>query len=154
VHFGLTLSEHWCLLTLLSALVVGLVIWTAYAVYSGQNIAIQTLAAKFRQFDLALKDYGPEASAGRTQLGQDIAKTIEQIWNREQAASEFTARNFASAIDNLHHREEYLRSLNPSTDAQKQALAAAAQTLIRLVRRVYRCHSRSKALFRIRSCLW
>jgi hypothetical protein len=117
------------LLTLLSALVLGLVIWTAYGVYSGQNIAIQTLAAKFMQFDLALKDYGPEASAGRAQLRQDIAKTIDQIWNREQDAPEFTARNFAAAIDNLRHREEYLRSLNPSTDAQKQALAAAAQTV-------------------------
>ena len=34
------------LLTLLSALVLGLLIWTAYSVYSGQNIAVQTLAAK------------------------------------------------------------------------------------------------------------
>ncbi len=31
------------LLTLLSALVLGLLIWTAYGVYAGQNIAIQTL---------------------------------------------------------------------------------------------------------------
>ena len=38
-------------------------------------------------------------------------------------------RNFATAIDNLRQREEYLRSLNPSMDAQKQALAAAAQTV-------------------------
>ena len=34
------------LLTLLSALVLGLLIWTAYGVYSGQNLAVQTLAAK------------------------------------------------------------------------------------------------------------
>ena len=33
------------LLTLLSALVLGLLIWTAYGVYSGQNLAVQTLAA-------------------------------------------------------------------------------------------------------------
>ena len=37
------------LLTLLSALVLGLLIWTAYGVYAGQNIAIQTLAAKVLQ---------------------------------------------------------------------------------------------------------
>ena len=30
------------LLTLLSALVLGLLIWTAYGVYSGQNLAVQT----------------------------------------------------------------------------------------------------------------
>src|SRR5271157_5811473 len=42
------------LFTLLSALVLGLLIWTAYGVYSGQNVAIQTLAAKVLQLDLAL----------------------------------------------------------------------------------------------------
>ena len=46
------------LLTLLSALVLGLLIWTAYGVYAGQNVAIQTLAAKVLQLDLALADYG------------------------------------------------------------------------------------------------
>jgi hypothetical protein len=51
------------LLTLLSALVLGLLIWTAYGVYAGQNTAIQTLATKVLQFDLALKDYGPDATA-------------------------------------------------------------------------------------------
>ena len=35
--------------TLLSALVLGLLIWTAYGVYAGQNTAIQTLAAKVLQ---------------------------------------------------------------------------------------------------------
>jgi len=45
------------LLTLLSALTMGLLIWTAYGVYAGQNTAIQTLAAKVLQLDLALADY-------------------------------------------------------------------------------------------------
>ena len=56
------------LLTLLSALVLGLLIWTAHGVYSGQNTAIQTLAAKVLQLDLALSDYGPEAKDVRVQL--------------------------------------------------------------------------------------
>ncbi|MGC2833918.1 MAG: hypothetical protein WA238_06985, partial [Methylocella sp.] len=37
------------LLTLLCALVSGLLIWTAYGVYAGQNVAIQTLASKVLQ---------------------------------------------------------------------------------------------------------
>ena len=37
----------------------------AYGVYAGQNIAIQTLASKVLQLDLALADYGPEANAER-----------------------------------------------------------------------------------------
>ena len=51
------------LLTLFSALVLGLLIWTAFSVYSGQNLAIQR-AAKAMQLDLALTDYGSEAVAG------------------------------------------------------------------------------------------
>ncbi len=77
------------LLTLLSALVLGLMIWTAYGVYSGQNIAIQTLAAKILQLDFALTDYGPEASAGRAQLRQDLANTITRTWSDKQGGSEF-----------------------------------------------------------------
>ncbi len=49
------------LLTLLSALVLGLLIWTAYGVYAGQNAAVQGLAAKVLHFDMALADYGPGA---------------------------------------------------------------------------------------------
>jgi hypothetical protein len=48
------------LLTLLCALVTGLLVWTAYGVYSGQNMAIQTLASKVLQLDLELADYGPK----------------------------------------------------------------------------------------------
>ncbi len=117
------------LLTLLSALVLGLLIWTAFGVYSGQNLAVQTLAAKFLQLDLALADYGPEATAGRAYLRQDLAKTVEAIWNADLNDGEFAAHNFAAAIENLRHREEFLKSWNPSTDEQTRALAAARQTV-------------------------
>ena len=66
------------LLTLLSALVLGLLIWTAYGVYAGQNVAIQTLAAKVLQLDLALADYGPEAQDARAQLRQGLGKRSEE----------------------------------------------------------------------------
>ncbi len=117
------------LLTLLSALVLGLLIWTAYGVYSGQNVAVQTLAAKIFQLDLALADYGPEAAAGRAQLRQDLAKTIDRVWNANQSDSEFGAHNFAAAIESLRHKEGYLKSLEPSTDEQRRALASATQTI-------------------------
>jgi hypothetical protein len=113
------------LLTLLSALVMGLLIWTAYGVYSGQNLAIQTLAAKVLQYDLALVDYGPEAKDLRLQARQTLANTIEQVWNANENDNEFAAHNFAAAIKSLRNRDEALDKLTPSTDQQKQALAAA-----------------------------
>src|SRR5208282_6871215 len=60
------------LVTLLSALVLGLLIWTAYGVYAGQNAAIQTLAAKVLQLDLALADYGPEALSERVSIRESL----------------------------------------------------------------------------------
>jgi hypothetical protein len=54
------------LLTLLCALVSGLLIWTAYGVYSGQNLQIQALASKVMQLDFALADYGPERQQFRS----------------------------------------------------------------------------------------
>ena len=113
----------------MSALVLGLLIWTAYGVYSGQNVAVQILAAKILQLDLALADYGPEAAAGRAQLRQDLAKTIERVWNANEGDSEVAANNFAAAIESLRHKEGYLKSLEPSTDEQRQALASATQTI-------------------------
>jgi hypothetical protein len=117
------------LLTLLSALVLGLLIWTAYGVYSGQNLAVQTLAAKVMQLDLALADYGPDATPLRAQVRQNLAKTIDQIWGANESDADFVANNFAAAVQSLRSREAALAGLHPSTDAQKQALAAAMSTV-------------------------
>ena len=117
------------LLTLLSALVLGLLIWTAYGVYSGQSIAVQTLAAKLLLLDRALVDYGSDADAGRAQLKQDLRGTIKDIWQSDQGAEQFAAHNFTDANDNLRRKQSYLESLTPATDNQKQALAAAMQTI-------------------------
>ena len=113
------------LLTLLCALVTGLLIWTAYGVYSGQNTQIQTLASKIMQLDFALSDYGPEANPARAQLRAALAKSIDQVWGASESDSDFAAETFGSAIQNMRARDKVLAGLHPSTDEQKQALAAA-----------------------------
>ncbi|HZZ24259.1 MAG TPA: hypothetical protein VFE60_17485, partial [Roseiarcus sp.] len=115
-------------LTLLCALVTGLLIWTAYGVYSGQNMAIENLASKVMQLDLALSDYGPETNPARAKLRDALAKTIDQIWGASESDSNFAANNFASAIQNARAREKALEALHQSTDDQKQALAVATST--------------------------
>ncbi len=113
------------LLTLLCALVTGLLIWTAYGVYSGQNTQIQSLASKVMQLDLALSDYGPEANPARAQLRDALGKTIDQVWSANESDSNFAAETFASALQTMRAREKVLQGLHPSNDEQKQALAAA-----------------------------
>jgi hypothetical protein len=116
------------LLTLLSALTMGLLIWTAYGVYAGQNTAIQSLAAKFLQLDLALNDYGPEAKDLRLQLHDGLAKTINTFWGADRSAVNFAANNFEEAMHNMAARDHALDALQPSTAAQTQALAVARAT--------------------------
>src|SRR5208283_471452 len=77
------------LLTLLSALTLGLLIWTAYGVYAGQNMAVQGLAAKVLQLDLALSDYGPDAIPARKQLRDGLGKTIDETWAADQSDANF-----------------------------------------------------------------
>ncbi len=113
------------LLTLLSALVLGLLIWTGYGVYAGQNAAVQGLAAKVLQLDLALSDYGPDAIPARKQLRDGLGKTIDEVWAADQTDANFAANNFAAAIRNLRDREGEFAKLRPATDAQTQALASA-----------------------------
>ena len=113
------------LLTLLSALTMGLLIWTAYGVYAGQNVAIQTLAAKVLQLDLALEDYGPEANPDRANLRKALAKAIDDVWGRRESDKDFIAENFAAAVKILRREAGDLANLHPSTDTQKHALAVA-----------------------------
>jgi hypothetical protein len=117
------------LFTLLAALVLGLLIWTAYGVYAGQNVAIQTLAAKVLQLDLALSDYGPGANDARALLRKSLGKTIDEVWGSNESDASFVANNFAAAIHNGRSRDAFLAALHPSTDAQTQALAAAKATV-------------------------
>jgi hypothetical protein len=109
------------LLTLLSALVLGLLIWTAYGVYASQNTAIQNLAAKAMQFDLALADYGPETRGLRLQLGDGLSKTI--VWGANVSNGNFIAENFSAAIRNLHDRRAALDKLHPTNDDQTSTTA-------------------------------
>ena len=117
------------LLTLLCALVTGLLIWTAYGVYAGQNIAIQTLASKALQLDLALEDYGPDAKPERLALRDRLGKTIDQVWGSQESDANFAANNFAVAVHMMRDPEKDLERLQPSTDEQRQALAAAKSAI-------------------------
>jgi hypothetical protein len=113
------------LITLLSALVMGLLVWTAYGVYSGQETAIRTLSANVLQLDLALSDYGEDARPERANLRDSIRKTIDEVWDADQSDKNFAANNLAAAVRNFRDRDAELTSLHPTTDAQKHALANA-----------------------------
>ncbi len=50
--------------TLLLALVLGLLIWTTYGAFIAQNTESQSLGPLIMRLDFALEQYGPEAARG------------------------------------------------------------------------------------------
>jgi hypothetical protein len=60
------------LLSLLLALVLGLLIWTSFGVYNTQPTELQTIAARALEFDLEMRQYGPEADRSRELLRNDL----------------------------------------------------------------------------------
>jgi hypothetical protein len=109
------------LLTLLLALVLGLLIWTAYGVFSTQQVGLQTIAARALEFDLEMRQYGPEADQGRAILRRDLVWAIEQFWgddNSHAAAYDASLKAMADLMN-------FFNGLKPTTPAQTELLAAA-----------------------------
>ena len=119
------------LLTLLLALVLGLLIWTAFGVYAAQKTGLQSLESSALQYDQALSEYGPEAGPGRAMLKDQAIRTRRQFWAGAAAAnaagSSEARENALVSLTNLHERSAFLDTLQPTTDLQKRLLEAARQ---------------------------
>jgi hypothetical protein len=68
------------LITLLLALVLGLLIWTAFSVFTTQQAEAQSLGPMILELDLALEKYGPETSAGREHLREGLVRSRERFF--------------------------------------------------------------------------
>ena len=139
------------LLTLLSALVLGLLIWTAYGVYSGQNVAIQTLAAKVPATRSRARRLRAGRDAHARQVRQKLGKTIDEVWGANESDADFVANNFAAAVQSLRNREAALEAFIPRRTPKSRRSPPRCRLSIRSVRRDCRCRSRSPTRFPIRS---
>ncbi len=117
------------LMTLLLALVLGLLIWTAYGVYSTQRAAVQTLAISGLKFDEALQAYGPEAAEGRKILRDGLKSAIAEIWGSDDDENA-VIHKFDDARAYLKASMAYLDTLQGELDQQKAGKAEATQAAI------------------------
>ena len=109
------------LLTLLLALVLGLLIWTAYGVFSTQQTELQTIAARALEFDLEMRQYGPEGDKAREILRRDLVWAHEQFWGDETSQSEA----YDASVKAMSDMSSYFDSLKPATPAQTHLLDEA-----------------------------
>ena len=108
-------------LTLLLALVLGLLIWTAYGVFNTQQTELQTIAARALEFDLEMRQYGREADRGRELLRLDLVWANEQFWGEETSRADA----YDASYKTMGNLNEFFDSLEPKTPAQMRLLAAA-----------------------------
>jgi hypothetical protein len=109
------------LVTLLLALVLGLLIFTAFSVFTTQQVEAQSLGPVVIELDLALEQYGPEATLGRAGLRAALARSRARFFG-EHGPQAYT---FEETSATLHGLNSYFDSLERSTEAQLQLLTSA-----------------------------
>ena len=108
-------------LTLLLVLVNGLLIWTAYGVFSTQQTELQTLTARALEFDLEMRQFGPAADEARSILRTDLVWAHEQFWGDDTSR----AAAFDASYKAMGSLNRFLDGLEAKTPAQTNLLAAA-----------------------------
>jgi len=111
------------LLGLLLALVLGTLVGASYTLYATQKSELETLDARILQLDAALEAYGPEAEPGRQGLRRAVRQTYDKIWGARTA--DLTDLNVKTVVEGSKLLDQFLLSLTPKTDTQKQMLANA-----------------------------
>ena len=111
------------LLGLLLALVLGTLVGSAYSLYALEKSEVETLSARSLQLDSALEAFGPEGQPGRDGLRKAIIQSYNRIWGHETA--DVSGMDVKAVVAGGRILDQFLASLTPKTDAQKQALANA-----------------------------
>ena len=84
---------------------------------------MEILAARALQLDAALEAYGPEAEPGREGLRKGIKNSFNAIWGG--ATADPKELDVKTVVAQSKVLDQFLLSLTPKTDAQKQVLATA-----------------------------
>ena len=111
------------LVSLLLALVLGTLIGVSFAYFSTQKTELEGFSAQILRLDQALAQYGPETKPARDKLKTGIVKGYKTFWGGGE-----TDPNLLSAavpLASAQAMSDFLATLQPKTDAQKQALATA-----------------------------
>ena len=113
------------LVTLLLALVLGLLIWTSYGVFATQVSEAQSLAPAVIALDFALEQYGPQATPGRRLLKAGVLRARERFFGKGGAGGKFLTDQQSRA--DMLEMNAFFSSLEPQTDDQRDRVATAKQ---------------------------
>jgi hypothetical protein len=108
---------------LLLALVLGLLVFTAFSVFTTQQSEAFSLAPVIVEIDLALERYGPEAAQGRANLRGALERSRARFFgDAKQGPQPFTLEQMRAIFQG---QNSYFDSLTPTTETQRSLLATA-----------------------------
>jgi hypothetical protein len=111
------------LVTLLLALVLGLLVFTAFSVYTTQQSEAQSLGPVVIELDVLLEQYGPEAIRGRVGLREALGRSRRRFFGDARRGPE--AHTFEETRATMHWMNTYFDSLEPPTERQRQLVTSA-----------------------------
>ncbi len=111
------------LVTLLLALVLGLLVFTAFSVFTTQQSEAQSLGPVVIELDVILEQYGPEAIRGRVGLREALGRSRRRFFGDARHGPE--AHTFEETRATMHWMNTYFDNLQPSTERQRQLLTSA-----------------------------
>jgi hypothetical protein len=111
------------LITLLLALVLGLLVFTAFSVFTTQQAEAQSLGPVVIELDLILEQYGPEAIRGRLGLREALGRSRKRFFGDAKRGP--IAHTFEETRATLHWMNTYFDSLQPSTERQRKLVSSA-----------------------------
>jgi hypothetical protein len=111
------------LVTLLLALVLGLLVFTAFSVFTTQRDEAYSLGPMVAEVDLALEQYGPEAAGGRAGLYAALQRSrVRFFGDSERGPQPFSFEEMRAIFLS---QNSFFDRLKPTTDAQRGLVATA-----------------------------
>jgi len=118
------------LVTLLLALVLGLLVFTAFSVFATQRDEAYSLGPIVAEVDLALELYGPEAAGGRAGLYAALQRSRARFFGDSQHGPKpFTFEEMRAIFLS---QGSFFDRLKPATDTQRALLATAKDQVRKL----------------------
>jgi len=112
----------------LVALVLGLLVASAKNSYDTVNSESIAAGSKLIFLDRILARYGPETDIGRVQLHVGLQEIIDRMWPEESNKPVASgAKGLETNSSGMEHLQDFLDTLKPETDSQRQILAQARQ---------------------------
>jgi hypothetical protein len=118
------------LVTLLLALVLGFLVFTAFSVFTIQQSEAYSLGPMVAEVDLALELYGPEAAGGRAGLLAALQRSRLRFFGDSQRGPQpFTFEEMRAIFLS---QNGFFDSLKPTTEAQRGLVATARDQVRKL----------------------